>query len=76
VIASGATMITLLALSDDGAPAYDHEIAADLAVLGSPAFACTPDLFPELIAAAIGKRDIAQWAASQGIMSTRTDVQQ
>ncbi len=71
VIASGVTMITLLALSDDGAPAYDHEIAADLAALGSPAFACTPELFPELIAAAIQKRDIAQWAAANGITAVR-----
>ncbi|MFO0900384.1 MAG: VWA domain-containing protein [Pirellulales bacterium] len=67
ILASGATLITLLALSDDGAPCYDHENAADLAALGSPAFACTPDLFPDLMAAAIQRRDIAQWAASRDI---------
>jgi hypothetical protein len=27
-----------------------------------PVFACTPDLFPELMAAAISKRDLKQWA--------------
>lgn len=54
-------LLTLLALSDDGAPMYDHETAADLA---APAFASTPDLFPDLIAAAIQRRPIAEWAAA------------
>ena len=48
----------LLALSDEGAPAYDHDNAAALAALGVPAFACTPDAFPELMAAAIERRDL------------------
>ena len=51
--AAGTTFVTLLALSDEGAPAYDHTNATALAALGSPAFACTPDLFPEVMAAAI-----------------------
>ncbi|MEU0933275.1 VWA domain-containing protein [Embleya sp. NPDC005971] len=51
--AAGTTFVTLLALSDEGAPAYDHTNAAALAALGSPAFACTPDLFPEVMAAAV-----------------------
>ncbi|MFC1409046.1 VWA domain-containing protein [Streptacidiphilus sp. N1-12] len=53
--ASGVQFIALLALSDDGAPAYDRSHAAALAELGAPAFACTPDLFPEVMAAAIQK---------------------
>jgi hypothetical protein len=40
--ASGVLVIALLALNDDGAPAYDHEVAAALAALGCRAFACTP----------------------------------
>ncbi len=40
--ASGAQFVSLLALSDEGAPAYDREHAASLAALGAPAFACTP----------------------------------
>jgi Mg-chelatase subunit ChlD len=60
--AAGTQVIALLALSDDGAPAYDHDNAAALADLGVPAFACTPDSFPELMAAAIERRDIKQWA--------------
>ncbi|MFI9220403.1 VWA domain-containing protein [Streptomyces werraensis] len=54
--ASGAQFVSLLALSDEGAPAYDREHAAALSALGAPAFACTPDLFPEVMAAAIEKR--------------------
>ncbi|GCD95441.1 VWA domain-containing protein [Embleya hyalina] len=51
--AAGTTFVTLLALSDEGAPAYDHTNAAALSAIGSPAFACTPDLFPEVMAAAL-----------------------
>jgi len=60
--AAGTQVIALLALSDDGAPSYDHEMAAALAELGVPAFACTPDSFGDLMAAAIERRDIAEWA--------------
>jgi Mg-chelatase subunit ChlD len=72
VITAGVTFITLLALSDDGAPVFDPTNAADLAGLGSPAFACTPDLFPDLIAAAIQKQDIGQWAAGHDLTTTRS----
>jgi Mg-chelatase subunit ChlD len=60
--ASGVQVIALLALSDDGAPAYDAENAAALAQLGVPAFACTPDAFPDLLAVALGGGDVAAWA--------------
>lgn len=56
--ASGVQFIALLALSDEGAPAYDRDHAAALAALGAPAFACTPDLFPEIMAAALEKRPL------------------
>jgi Mg-chelatase subunit ChlD len=64
LLRAGVTVVALLALSDSGAPAYDHEHAAALAALGVPAFACTPDQFPELLAVAITKGDIAHWAAT------------
>jgi Mg-chelatase subunit ChlD len=73
IIGSGVHMLTLLALSDDGAPVYDRANAADLASLGSPAFACTPDLFPDLMAAAIQKRNISEWAASKGVATATSD---
>jgi Mg-chelatase subunit ChlD len=59
--ASGVQFVSLLALSDDGAPIYDHQQAAALSELGIPAFACTPDRFPDLMAAAIERRDLRQW---------------
>ncbi len=64
-------MIALLALDDSGAPWYDHEVAGTFTSLGVPSFACTPDLFPELMAAAIQRRDVSQWAATQGIVVER-----
>ncbi|MFG2330442.1 VWA domain-containing protein [Streptomyces sp. NPDC048604] len=54
--AAGVQFVALLALSDEGTPAYDHDHAAALAALGVPAFACTPDHFPEVMAAALEKR--------------------
>ncbi|WP_307128868.1 VWA domain-containing protein [Streptomyces sp. B1I3] len=56
--ASGVQFVTLLALSDEGAPSYDREHAAALGALGAPAFACTPDLFPAVMAAALEKRPL------------------
>lgn len=70
---SGVRMIALLALSDDGRPAYDTRNAAAYAALGVPVFACTPDKFPALIAAALAKRDLGQWAAQQGIKVTAAE---
>ena len=70
LIASGVQMVTLLALNDDGAPSFDHHNAANFAGLGSPAFACTPDQFPSLMAAAINRSDIGLWAAQQDIVTT------
>ncbi|MGW5017642.1 VWA domain-containing protein [Streptomyces cacaoi] len=55
---AGVQFVTLLALSDDGAPSYDRDHAAALAALGAPAFACTPDHFPEVMAAALEKRPV------------------
>lgn len=66
LVGLGVQLITLLALNDEGAPMYDHWIAEKLAELGIPAMACTPDQFPDLMAAAIGRQDIAQWAAARG----------
>ena len=65
--ASGVQMIALLALSDTGAPFFDASIAAKFAAFGIPAFACTPDLFPDLMAATIQKRDVRQWAGANDL---------
>jgi Mg-chelatase subunit ChlD len=71
LVQSGVQFITLLALSDEGAPAYDQALAAKLSALGVPSFACTPDKFPQLMAAAIRKEDVALWAAREGMVATR-----
>ena len=68
ILGSGVQMISLLALADDGAPCFDARNAAEFSALGSPTFACTPDLFPDLMAAALNKQDISVWAAQQGIV--------
>jgi Mg-chelatase subunit ChlD len=67
IIDSGVTLVILLALSDDGTPSYDHALAATCAALGAPAFACTPGHFPDLLAAAIRREDLATWAARQNL---------
>ncbi len=70
LVDSGVTLVALLALSDSGRPSYDADHAAALAGIGVPAFACTPDLFPDLMAAAIERRDLTQWAASNDLVTT------
>ena len=75
VVGSGATMIALLALSDSGQPSFDADHAAALAEVGVPSFACTPDLFPDLMAAAIERRDIGEWASSHDIVTTHETTQ-
>jgi Mg-chelatase subunit ChlD len=64
MLSDGVTVVALLALSDSGAPAYDHEHAAALAALGVPAFACTPDLFPDLLAVALRGDDVGAWVSA------------
>jgi len=68
---SGVTLICLLALDDRGTPAYHQQHAAALAALGIPTFACTPDLFPDMMAAAIRRQDLGMWAARQEIIAVR-----
>lgn len=68
LVNSGVQLIVLPALNDDGAPAYDKNHAEFLANIGVPTFACTPDKFPDLMAAALSKQDIGMWV-SQNIKS-------
>jgi predicted metal-dependent peptidase len=71
LVASGVQIIGLLALNDEGAPMFDQNHAAAFAGLGVPVFACTPDLFPDLMAAAIQRQDLTNWAARQGLTTPR-----
>ncbi len=63
LLESGVNLITLLALSDEGAPWFDRKMAAQFTALGSPAFACTPDLFGDLMAVALERRDLRDFAS-------------
>jgi hypothetical protein len=74
LVGSGVQVVALLALSDQGAPAYDHQHAAAFAALGAPSFACTPNRFPDLMAAAIQRQNLALWAAAQGIVTARGEA--
>ena len=69
LVNSGVQLIVLPALNDDGAPSYDKNHAEFLANIGVPTFACTPDKFPDLMAAALSKQDIGIWV-SQNVKST------
>lgn len=68
----GVTVVVLLALDDEGAPAYDHAMAARLAALGIPAFACTPAAFPDLLAAALRGGDLVAAAARHDVVPAAT----
>lgn len=68
LVAAGVQVVVLLALNDEGAPFYDHSNAQFLSNLGIPVFACTPDKFPDLMAAALSKQDIGLWAAKEDMV--------
>ena len=71
LVTGGVNLIVLLALSDDGRPGYDANHAGKLAALGCPVFACTPDMFPDLMAVALRRGDIAAWASAHNIALVR-----
>ncbi len=67
IVNSGVNFITLLALNDDGSGMFDKNCASDFTKVGIPSFACTPDLFPDLMATAINRGDINHWASQNNI---------
>ena len=70
LVGVGVTVVALLALNDSGTPGYEHDTAKELCALGIPSFACTPDLFPDMIAAALLHQDLNEWAINNGIAVT------
>lgn len=56
MLADGVQFITLLALNDQGAARYNAAVAQELADLGAPAFACTPEQFTDLMARALNEQ--------------------
>jgi uncharacterized protein with von Willebrand factor type A (vWA) domain len=73
LVGRGVTVVCLLALNDKGAPSHDQRHATAMATLGIPVFACTPDLFPDMMAAAIKGQDLGMWAARQEIIAIRAN---
>ena len=53
IVTSGTRVVVLLALSDEGTPAYDHDHATALTALGATVMATTPDEFPAVLADAL-----------------------
>lgn len=76
LVAVGVNLICLLALNDQGTPSYDHRHAAQLASMGIPVFACTPEYFPELMSAALSRQDMHLWAEQRGLKLERADAGQ
>lgn len=68
LVDSGVQVICLLALNDQGSQSYDKQNAKYLADMNIPVFACTPDKFPDLMAAAIQKRDLHHWVGNEGMV--------
>jgi len=73
LVGMGVNVVVLLALTDTGRPSYDPGLAGNVADMGVPVFACTPDQFPDLMACALRREDIFQWAALQDIKTIRSD---
>lgn len=63
---AGVQVLCLLALSDQGAPSYDDNVAKKLAQFGIPCFGCTPELLPELIEGALKGLDLQALATRAG----------
>lgn len=64
LLEGGLRAVTLLAISDQGQPSYNAELAAKLTKLGMPCFGCTPDRLPDLLAAVLKGHDLQQFAES------------
>ncbi|HSP27621.1 MAG TPA: VWA domain-containing protein, partial [Ilumatobacteraceae bacterium] len=47
---AGVKVVVLLALSDEGTPAHDHDHASARVALGAAVLSSTPDEFPALLA--------------------------
>ena len=58
LVRRGVTCLVVLALCDDGEPGHDHDHAAELAEIGVPSFACSPDAFGDVLAAALEGRPL------------------
>ena len=70
LVRDGVTVVVLLALSDDGVPAYDHHEAAALSALGRRRPGLHAGRLPRAAgrgARRPGRADLARWAAERGL---------
>lgn len=63
---AGVKTMCLLALSDEGKPFYDEQVAKLLSRDGTPCFACTPALLPQLVEGALKGHDLVELAKRLG----------
>ena len=63
LLESGIRAVTLLAISDQGQPSYNEDLAKKLSKLGMPCFGCVPDRLPDLLAAVLKGNDLSKFAA-------------
>lgn len=61
--ARGVRVVSLVSLDFQSEPTYDETSAQQVAALGIPVVACTPDRLAEWIAAALTQRDFTRWAS-------------
>jgi hypothetical protein len=71
---SGVNVLVLLALTDEGRPSFDKDLATKLAGMDIPCFACTPDQFPDLMGACLRREEITTWASTHDIKLIRNDT--
>ncbi len=64
LLESGIKAVTLLAITDQGQPSYNENLAGKLVKLGMPCFGCTPDRLPDLLAAVLKGHDLHKFAES------------
>jgi hypothetical protein len=62
LLESGLRAVTLLAISDQGQPSFNANLAGKLSTLGMPCFGCSPDRLPDLLAAVLKGQDLQQFA--------------
>lgn len=64
LLESGVKAITLLAITDQGQPSYNENLAKKLAEMGMPCFGCIPDKLPDLLAAVLKGQELNKFAES------------
>jgi len=72
LLESGVKAVTLLAISDQGQPSYNANLAEKLSKMGMPCFGCTPDHLPDLLAAVLKGNDLGKFADGARLESKKT----